>query len=222
MYSLAIAVIESALGRGWSDERCPGAGTSNNWGAIISAGGGPSFACVDRRSDGSVYSVRFRSYPTAEDGAADVVRQVIVRRPKVVAALSGSGASAYRASYAMRRSQYFAGLCPTATSTYGAEAAQASFANPDRDEGTKACARQAISSHAQRAAREIQAIAVAIGEPPLQLGTYEDADAWWRAGAPAGTSLPVSSWRFGALAAGVVGLVGGIAVARYGLRAISA
>jgi hypothetical protein len=86
-----------------------------------------------------------------------------------------------RASYVMRRGSYYGGFCPKAQKRYGDEAAKSSFRYPDRDEGTRACSREAIELHAKTAYGHVRQIAAANDEPvAIPLGTYEDADEDWR------------------------------------------
>lgn len=179
-YVQAVANLETSYGKGWKDERCPGGSSSNNWGAVQARGGEAQFPCTDSHPDGSRYQQGFKVYATPEDGAADVVKHVFVNRPKTAAALASSSPTIFRASYAMRREVYYGGFCPKAVKQYGSAIAIPSYKNPDQDEGTKACAREAIELHATTAQRGINAIAKAMGEPAMPLGTYDDADAWYR------------------------------------------
>jgi hypothetical protein len=137
----------------------------------------------DSHPDGTKYAVSFRAYASPEEGAADLARHTFGLRPGVVRGLSGGGASAFRASLAMRRERYYGGFCPQATKTYGAQTARASFGSPDRDAGTAACEREAVDAHARRADGIVAEVAQSVGDVQrLPLGTFEDAIAWWKAG----------------------------------------
>lgn len=72
---------ETNWGQGWTGGSGEG---SNNVGAIQ---GSPGFSHGDHHADGTPYSTTFRSYPTLEKGAEDLVNQLTVRRPTVWAKL---------------------------------------------------------------------------------------------------------------------------------------
>lgn len=198
-YAQAVTHLETAYGLGWKGAMVG----SHNWGAVqCVAGNAPCIAYQDSNPDGSHYPVSFRSYPTDVDGAADAVRHVLELRPRVAAELRRARPSVMRASYAMRRERYYGGFCPQAAAKYGAAVAKASFADPDRDDGTRACAREAIEAHAHAIWSRVQEIAAANNEPAaLELGTYDDADRWWHGGA--------SSWRRALFGLGVSAAAGG-------------
>ena len=59
-----------------------------------------------------------------------------------------------------------------------------------RDEGTRACEREAVSLHANTALNHIQAIAQANDEAPIPLGTFEDARSFFGGGASPKTGAP--------------------------------
>lgn len=180
-YVQAVTHLETVYGLGWKGAMVG----SRNWGAVQCAKSSDAdcIAYQDSNPDGSKYTVSFRRYPTDVDGAADAVRHVVELRPRVASELRRSGPSVMRTSYAMRRERYFGGFCPQATAKYGAAVARASFADPDRDEGTRACAREAIEAHAKAIYARAQEIAQANNEPlTLELGSYEDADRWWHNG----------------------------------------
>lgn len=177
-YVQAVASLETSYGRGWNETRCPGGNAANNWGAVQSKGDG--FPCEDSYPDGTKYKQNFKVYASPVEGGADVVRHVLVHRPKTASALNERGATIYRASYAMRREVYYGGFCPKAVARYGSGIAKPSVATPDRDEGTQACAREAIELHAKTVNTKIREIASVLGEPAMPLGTFEDADSWYR------------------------------------------
>lgn len=183
-YGGAVGWLETNYGRGWSQ---PEMKTANNWGAVSCK---PTDAntdtCVpgqtDHYPDGTAYTTGFRKYPTSVDGAADELTHILKIRPMTYAALHSSAPTFFRASYAMRRETYYGGFCPVATKKYGQADTQISFKSPDKNDATRACSEEAVSQHAHTAHRNAMAIAKALGEPlSMPLGTYEDADAWYRA-----------------------------------------
>lgn len=185
-YAQGVALLESTYGLGWKGAMVG----SHNWGAVqcTNQSAADCIAYQDSYPDGTTYKVSFRRYADDIAGADDVLHHVLDVRPKVAAALAEPRPSVMRASYAMRREHYYGGFCPVATKSGGSEAAQASFATPDRDAATKACAREAIEAHAKVMWNHVQEIAAALGEKPaLELGSYADADAWWHGGAVGGS-----------------------------------
>jgi len=150
------------------------------WTGNLLVGGG----CVeyeDSFADGTRYKVSFRSYDSDTDGAADVMRHVFELRPRTAGALASQGASVFRASYAMRRERYYEGFCPAATKAFGGAAVRRSLGAPDSSPATIACAKEAITAHAKRIASIIGDIAGACGDATaLGLGTFEDAETWYR------------------------------------------
>jgi len=181
-YLLAVAFLETSYGRGWKGAMVG----SNNWGAVQcgkAAQNAPG--CIpyeDSYSDGTKYAINFRSYPSAVDGARDVVKHVITNRPKTAEALRRRGGTAFDASYAMRREHYYGGFCPKATNRYGAEPAKVSLAKPDRDEGTRACEAEAVSLHANRAHGLMLEIAQALKFGAPALGSIDEARARYASG----------------------------------------
>jgi hypothetical protein len=181
-YAHGVGWAETSYGRGWGSATANQAMVnSNNWGAVhcnkYSKG-----ACIefkDKHPDGTPYDQAFRAYPTPKDGAKDMIAKVF-KNGGAGAGLT-SGGSVFRASYNMRRNFYYGGFCPNATKEYGKQVARASFKDPDRDEGTKACAKEAATEHAKRLFQIMNDVALANGDSSVPaLGTYEDADAWWR------------------------------------------
>lgn len=188
-YLLAVAFLESSYGKGWKGAMVG----SNNWGAVQCGKASQNApGCIlyqDSYSDGTPYSVSFRSYPSAVDGAADVAKHVLVHRPRTAEALSRKGATAFDASYAMRREKYYGGFCPKASNRFGAEAAKVSLGSPDRDEGTRACEAEAVSLHANRAQGLMLEIAQALGTTAMPLGAFETARARYASGQQAVSGL---------------------------------
>jgi hypothetical protein len=179
-YAQAVAWLETNYGNGWKGAMVG----SNNWGAVQCAlknvGQPGCLPYQDSQSDGTTYKIGFKSYPSAVAGAEDVVRHVFKNRPRTAAALASTTPSAFRASYAMRREKYYGGFCPNATKQFGGEAARASFANPDRDAGTRACMQEAVAAHARLTTSLSQEIAAANTDPAgLDPGSFDDADSWW-------------------------------------------
>ncbi len=179
-YAQADALLETTYGLGWKGAMVG----SHNWGAVqCTAGQAPCIAYQDSYPDGTTYSVSFRKYNDDIDGAQDVLRHVLDLRPRVAAALASRAPTVFDASYAMRREKYYGGFCPVAVKQYGAAVGKASFADPDRDAGTRACAREAIEAHAKTMWQHVQAIAAGVGEPlALTLGSYEEAERAWHGG----------------------------------------
>jgi hypothetical protein len=217
-YAQAVAWLETNYGQGWKGAMVG----SNNWGAV-QCGKTATGTCIqyqDSRADGTKYSVGFRAYPSAVAGAEDVVRHVFQKRPKTASALASSTPSAYRASYAMRRERYYEGFCPNATKKYGSEPARASLANPDRDEGTRACMQEAVEAHSKLTGSLSREIAAANADPaPLPPGDFKDADDWWGSvtGAVTGAVKKIDR-RFPAAKFMVVGVgasLGYLVVSRY-------
>lgn len=192
-YGQAIGWHEGRYGRGWKGAMVG----SNNWGAVQCAKGS-SADCIpyqDSYADGTKYDVSFRRYATPVDGAKDMLRHVFIKRPRTGQALASEDATVFRASYGMRRERYYEGFCPGAVKGFGASRVRPSLAHPDRDEATRACAQEAIRTHAKITKNIIQNIAGACGDPgALPIGTWEDADAWYRSTFPdAGPSAAPSS-----------------------------
>lgn len=108
----AVGMRESSYGRGW---KAPGQG-SHNWGAVQSGRppcGPGSFDYTDTHptKSGSVpYPICFRSYPSDVDGAADMIRHLYVKRPKVAAAVRSGRLE--RFSGAMYDEHYYEGFGP--------------------------------------------------------------------------------------------------------------
>lgn len=183
-YIGGVAHRETSYGRGWHGAMA----TANNWGAVqCDPSKMPESTCVPGQKDhgsGNVeFTTGFRRYATPVDGARHTVAHVLKYRPRTAAALAETSPKVHRASFAMRRERYYGGFCPKASAAHGVQAAEASFAHPDRDTGTQACEREAETSHADAIFASARAIAQALGEPlALGLGTYDDARAWWMRG----------------------------------------
>lgn len=187
-YVQAVAFAETGYGQ-WGGANKPEMIGSNNWGAIHCPGvqqgkGNPN--CIpsgDVKSNGKGFKVEFKRYSSPLEGAKDVVKQVLGR------GATGRAISAqlpvYHVSYAMRRESYYGGFCFDAVKQYGDRAAGvAGIRDPDRNEWFTACAVEAITIHAEKLKTDIGNMAAASGDPTtIPLGTYEDADKWWRAGA---------------------------------------
>lgn len=184
-YGQSVGWLESSYGSGWGKCPCPGgegcdvaaAKASNNWGAVQSRDGS-GFDWCDTHPDGSTYRQKFRMYPTPEAGAADKLRLMFKNMRAVADSLSMSGATAYRASLAMRRSSYYGGWCPNAIKEHGKDANK--YGDPKGDPKALACEAEAVAMHAKRAKSIIDDIAAANGDPgALPLGTLDDALSWW-------------------------------------------
>lgn len=98
------AIARHESGPGYGD----GMGNANNWGSIHCASGPPCGEnCIehtDTDSSGAPYTTCFRRYATAEEGAADLLRELL-RRPPVRAVLASGNAGAIAG--AMRATKYF-------------------------------------------------------------------------------------------------------------------
>ncbi len=79
----AQAHLESNYGRASYRNSVTGetSGVINNWGAVQAHGDQPGFLATDTHADGSVYQAKYRIYPTPEDGAKDMLKQMTTRRP---------------------------------------------------------------------------------------------------------------------------------------------
>lgn len=185
-YMSAVAWLETRDGTGWP----PNMAQAHNWGAVQcdTKKEGPE-TCIphkDHTSGGDEFSVGFRRYPSDVEGAADVVKHIFKHRPRTAAALAEANPSIYRASYAMRREKYYGGICttPMKDGRTTKQEANDSFAHPDATPGTRACAEDNVGQHARIVLRNAKAVAQTLGEPlALRLGTYADADSWWRGSA---------------------------------------
>lgn len=183
-YIGGVAHRETSYGKGWHGAMA----SANNWGAVqCDPSKLPESECVPGQKDhgsGNVeFTVGFRRYASPVDGARHTVAHVLKHRPRTASALAEPSPRAHRASFAMRRERYYGGFCTKAKGKYGVATAEASFAHPDRDEGTMACEREAETSHADAIFASARAIAQALGEPlALRLGTYDDAREWWMRG----------------------------------------
>ena len=179
-YVQAVSYLETNYGKGWNGAMVG----SNNWGAVQCPGNAQSGPdCIpyqDSQSSGAKYNVSFRRYATPEDGATDVAKRILKSQPLTASALSSPEGTVSMASYAMRREHYYGGFCPKALAQFGAAAADASFAHPDRDEGTSACAKEAVILHITVAGKLVKAIAAAVGEEPMRIGNFDDADDWYK------------------------------------------
>lgn len=190
-YGQSIGHLESSYGKGWNSipkgrdhiqHDLSGARASNNWGAVHATGSQPGFAWSDTDSKGDPYAQRFRSYATPSEGAKDKLKHTFVARKAVADAVSGKGASVWRASLAMRRTVYYSSWCPKAVARYGKDVGKVSAQKNPATEGELACEREAAELHAKKAYNSILKIAAALGEPvALPLGTYEDARQWYDA-----------------------------------------
>lgn len=208
-YVQAFTLGESGYGASW-----PG---THNWGAVQCKSTAPCppgcFEHADSNPDGSKYRGCFVLYPDDLAGATDAARHALILRPRVAEALRARAPSVMRASLAMRRERYYGGFCPKATGKFGAAAAQASFPFPDRDEGTRACEREAVEGHAGGVWQRIKAISAELGEKPaLELGSFDDAYAWWH-GAP---DKGIGGALVGLAVAGIAGGAGWYLVRRKG------
>lgn len=189
-YAHAIAWLETSYGNGWKGSMIG----SNNWGAVHcplnAQNGADCIQYVDHHPNGQEFKVSFKKYETPKDGAKDVIKHIFVHRSTGKGL--GQDGSAYMASYIMRREKYYGGFCKEATKQYGASAVAPSLSDPDRNEATQACAREAVDLHAHLVHAIANDVAAATGDGSvLALGTYEQADAWWKqkSGTPDGGTV---------------------------------
>lgn len=177
-YLLAVAKLETSFGRGWKEPMK----ASNNWGAVQCGKSVDPSTCIpyeDSYPDGRRYKISFRSYPTPEDGAGDVVKHILVHRPGVEAALKSDNPTIFRASLTMRRTSYYGGFCPKTVSKYGGYGRLIGQRDP-QSPSEWSCEREAVEMHAKSVVSKIASeIASALGTEPMALGTYEDALAWY-------------------------------------------
>lgn len=185
-YTQAILKLEGSFGKGWKGPQRAGDGDmrqSFNKGAVQCAPSESDDKCTwyeDGHADGTRYRVRFRKYASSQEGSDDAVRHVVKKRPRTLNALSGPGATAFRASLAMRRERYYEGFCPNATKRHGGAAVRGSLSNPDKDQATRDCQEEAVTAHAKLAQGIAKDVAGALGHKhALPLGTYEDALDWY-------------------------------------------
>lgn len=98
------AIARHESGPGYGD----GMGNANNWGSVHCTTGPPcGEGCVehaDTDSQGQPYVTCFRRYATPEEGARDLLRELL-RRPPVREVLSSGSANAI--AHAMHRTRYF-------------------------------------------------------------------------------------------------------------------
>jgi len=113
--AMCVARLETQYGEGWKSVMVG----SNNWGAI-QAGKPPARPGYSRlyqdthpneKGTSTIYHICFREYPTPEEGAADFLRVLYVRRPKVLAA--AGEASIQAVAEAMHESGYYEGFGAT-------------------------------------------------------------------------------------------------------------
>lgn len=90
-YAQAVGLHEGGYGAGF-DRMYPDAAPTNNWGAVQctihkQAVEGHCFIAKDSHADGTVFYWPYRKYGSPEEGAADYLRLITVRRPKTWAAM---------------------------------------------------------------------------------------------------------------------------------------
>lgn len=179
-YAFANGRLETGWGR-WPFKTAAGEKVDNqhNWGSIHCRES--DISCVeasDAHSSGNTtdarYVQRFRAYPNALAGAEDMVREMFVRRPQVLRALTASDPSVMGASIAMRRTKYVTGWCPKATVKYGAKAVERSFAHPDESVAAAECAKEAITTHAKTIGQALADFLPAVKvSKALRFGSYD-------------------------------------------------
>lgn len=112
----SVGYLETSYTSGWSSS-IPGAAESLNWGAITAGTEwhGATFEHKDSRPDAQGnnvwYTTKFRSYPSLEAGAEDLIRVVYQQRPKVLAAATAGDSLAF--SQALYDSKYYLGFGST-------------------------------------------------------------------------------------------------------------
>src|SRR3972149_5638518 len=129
----AVAVVESSYASpaAWA-KNTPKMAGSHNYGAITCAGT-ESPTCIggvrDHSQAGAPYVTFFRAYPTAEEGAADLIAH-LSRKLTKPALMAGSVTNFVRAMYA---EGYFTGICREALKSDPKAAAESS--SPRRAKG---------------------------------------------------------------------------------------
>ena len=160
LYSLLVARHESSFGRGWKGEMRG----SNNWGAIQCGAAAKGATCIeheDTHPNGTKYKTNFRAYPSAAEGAADVVRHLTVYR-KGVGETMKRKPSLSEFARAMREEKYYGGFCPQATKAGG----KFSYGAP-KSEREVACHEEAIAGYVKANEKHLRQIAEALSmEPP--------------------------------------------------------
>ena len=87
MFVGAVGALETSFGQGWvaPNEACKG---SNNWGAVQAVGSEPACQGSDSMPDKKRYAIGFKTYASPTEGAADLIRQVMVHRKGVAAVIA--------------------------------------------------------------------------------------------------------------------------------------
>jgi hypothetical protein len=170
-----------------------------NWGGVqcgaIRPPGTECLSAKDFLPSGKPFSVSFVAYPSSEEGAADMLRNILKYR-ELTGKLLAQGAAEndepgkkvdkatfYRVLYVMRREKYFGGFCEEAKLKYGAAVVNQSLQFPDSDEGCKACAKEAVEGYFKAIMVGLnQALASNCLNMPfaMPMGTYRDAHAWYQ------------------------------------------
>jgi len=185
-YMQAVAALETSYGI-WGPEDMRG---SNNFGSNHCSKNqrtGGKTKCVehlDHDESGRPYLERFVYYDSPEAGAEGLASSIFISTA-ASKGLSGPGASVMRASYIMRRQNYYSSFCKEATKKYGGHRVRQSFHDPDKDEATVACAKEATTAHAKRALGPMWDAALANGDDySISLGSFEDAEAEFKESIP--------------------------------------
>jgi hypothetical protein len=171
-------------------------GLINNWGGVQCGVKKPAGTTCqpseDKQADGKVYSVPFVKYPTQEQGCADMMRHVMQYRPQTGYLLKqppaendspgedSNSVTLFRIAYTLRREKYYEGFCNTAAKQYNVGG---SLTSPDKNVGTKACAKEAISLWVTAQLKNLNEMLApnCLNEPiAFPVGTYEDAEKWYK------------------------------------------
>lgn len=170
----AVSALETSYASpaAWA-KNSPSMASSHNYGAIQckTASGPECVTATDHRQDGTPYQWGYKTYPSADAGAEDLIVHLAGAkrhsRPPLLEPLSVSGFAA-----GMYQDSYFGGTCPDALATYGKAAgrqtSQATHA-PATTPGGIACDAEAQKRYAARLKLFADEIAAAMGEPTIPL-----------------------------------------------------
>lgn len=163
LYGIVWSKIDGSWGR-WP----PPCDASHNWGAVHAVGDQPGCEWVDHYADNTAYAQKMRVYPNDLEGARDFVRQLVVTRQKVAAALRRVEPMR-EVARAMLETNYFGGFCPKATGAgHGVK--------------SEACKEEALDLTAGRQRLEARDITAALGWPMPRVVASDAPVAWYGGG----------------------------------------
>jgi len=170
----AVSALETSYASpaAWA-KNTPAMAGSHNYGAIQckTASGPECVTATDHRQDGTPYQWGYKTYPSADAGAEDLIVHLAGAkrhsRPPLLEPLSVSGFAA-----GMYQDSYFGGMCPDALAMFGKiagrQTSQATHA-PATTPGGIACDEEAQKRYAARLKTFTDEIAAAMGEPSVPL-----------------------------------------------------